>query len=126
MMNRKAFLGRLATGFSTLLFPVHLPAITQPKKIKILECEVRGMYYYDYNAVRHTLREKAFLHLQREPNNPHDCKAVAVYFQSTKLGYLPRELNQAVANLIDAGMKMQVQATFVYFDRVKVEVMMSL
>jgi hypothetical protein len=121
-MNRKSFLGSLAASIATLHMSTKLSALAHPKKIKILDCEVLGLYYYDYNAVRHTLREKAYFQIQRESNNSHDYKAVKVYFQNTKLGYLPRGLNLAIASLMNAGMKMQVQATFVYYNRLEVEV----
>jgi hypothetical protein len=43
------------------------------------------------------------LALVREPNNPHDANAVAIYFQKDKLGYVPRGENSAIAQMLDRG-----------------------
>lgn len=43
------------------------------------------------------------LRLKREPDNKHDGRAVAVYWQQHKLGYLPRVENTAVAQMLDRG-----------------------
>ncbi len=43
------------------------------------------------------------LQLFREPDNPHDAKAVRVEWRGHKLGYLPRKENRAVAAAMDAG-----------------------
>lgn len=43
------------------------------------------------------------LQLLREPDNPHDDKAVRVEWRGFKLGYLPRKENRAVAAAMDAG-----------------------
>lgn len=41
------------------------------------------------------------LRLEREPDNPHDPSAVAVYWQDYHLGYLPRQQNFIVAHQLD-------------------------
>jgi hypothetical protein len=43
--------------------------------------------------------------LQREPNNPHDRKAVAVFVGQNKVGYLPRTVANEYASYLDAGGK---------------------
>jgi hypothetical protein len=43
------------------------------------------------------------LTLRREPLNPHDGRAVALYWKGEKLGYLPREDNRVIAGLLDQG-----------------------
>jgi len=48
------------------------------------------------------LTREAMLRLVREPANPHDKRAVAVYIGLHKLGYLPRVGNTA-AYLMDGG-----------------------
>lgn len=67
---------------------------------------------YVAGAERHAGREAlrgltpgAALHLAREPENDYDARAVAVWTpEGRKLGYLPRIDNQALANLMDAGL----------------------
>jgi len=109
MMNRKAFLGRFAAGFTALLVPTHLSAITQAKKIKILACEVRGLYYYDYKEIKRNLNIGDRLQLIAEPDNEHDAQAVEVWFGAYKLGYLPRELNLAAANFLANSMPLEAK-----------------
>jgi hypothetical protein len=49
-----------------------------------------------------TLRPGDPLHLVREPGNPYDRFATALYTQNgARLGYVPRGLNEPIANLID-------------------------
>jgi hypothetical protein len=43
------------------------------------------------------------LTLVREPDNPHDARAVRVEWQGHKIGYVPRRENADVARLLDRG-----------------------
>jgi hypothetical protein len=46
------------------------------------------------------------LRVEREPNNPYDDNAIAVYIFQQKLGYFPRGFAAEVAPLMDAGRKL--------------------
>ena len=46
------------------------------------------------------LRSGDRLRLVREPGNPHDPDAVAVYSGTTHIGYIPRGINRDVADRI--------------------------
>jgi hypothetical protein len=39
----------------------------------------------------------------REPNNPHDARAVRVEWQGRMIGYVPRRENADVARFMDGG-----------------------
>jgi hypothetical protein len=55
-------------------------------------CKVVGLAYHgraDYVAAN--VHEGDFLTLVREPNNSHDDRAVAVYHNRAKIGYIPAE-----------------------------------
>jgi len=56
--------------------------------------KVAGTYYYQGpNLFKSGLmRENSNLTLMPEPNNPHDKNAVAVYFQTHKIGHLNRDV----------------------------------
>jgi hypothetical protein len=41
--------------------------------------------------------------LVSEPENPHDPDAVAIYYDSTKLGYVPQAKNSYVSKLLYFG-----------------------
>jgi hypothetical protein len=49
------------------------------------------------------------LDLMREPENPHDADAIAVYWRGYQLGYLPREENRTLARLLDGGAELRAQ-----------------
>ena len=41
--------------------------------------------------------------MQRQPQNKHDQNAIAIYYEKTMIGYVPRELNLIISRLMDAG-----------------------
>ena len=43
------------------------------------------------------------LSLFREPQKPHDEKAVAVYDGADRIGYIPQDENEVISRLMDAG-----------------------
>lgn len=65
------------------------------------------MAYYDAARVLPELRVGDSLELRREPDNRHDGRAVEVWWRNRKLGYLPRVENAAVAQMADAGQRLE-------------------
>jgi hypothetical protein len=51
--------------------------------------------------------ENSEVSLEREPHNPYDSHAVAVYYKGMKLGYVPRTQARALAGYMDAGGKVR-------------------
>jgi single-stranded-DNA-specific exonuclease len=49
------------------------------------------------------LRAGAVLELRREPHNPHDANAIAVFYGNLQLGFFNRRMAAHIAPLIDAG-----------------------
>ncbi len=47
------------------------------------------------------------LTLRREPDNPHDAKAVRVEWHGTQIGYAPRADNIDLARLMDRGTRVE-------------------
>ena len=37
------------------------------------------------------------------PQNKHDENAIAIFYEKTRIGYVPRELNLVISRLMDAG-----------------------
>lgn len=62
-----------------------------------------GSQFHDLEALRPRLRVGDPLTLVREPENPHDPRAVRVEWQGHKLGYVPRKENRSVAAALDRG-----------------------
>ncbi len=107
-MKRRTFLTTLLGALgSNLLTPA-----TQAKSArKILHQEYRlaGYQYHRASAVWPFLREGEALTLKREPHNPHDPSAIAVWFRNEKLGYVPRRENRVLAQMMDLGKKVEGQ-----------------
>lgn len=72
-------------------------------RILVQTSPLAGFQYYSGKILWDELREGDRLTLTREPDNRHDPFAVRVEWQGTKLGYLPRAENRAIAEAMDHG-----------------------
>ena len=111
-MKRRRFLNSLVTGFVTLPFVGHAREAMQAgglrgreavRELLVQESPVAGFQYHDGETVWPRLSTGDSLRLLREPGNPYDGQAVAVYWGDAKLGYVPRAANTAVAQMMDRG-----------------------
>ncbi|MFM7216412.1 MAG: HIRAN domain-containing protein [Bacteroidota bacterium] len=74
------------------------------RELVVLECHIAGTSYLELDKVEPGLKQGDKLLLLREPDNEHDRFAVVIFTaESQKLGYLPRNRNESVARLLDAG-----------------------
>lgn len=75
------------------------------EEILTLECVVAGTTFIkNLHEIETKLEQGQYLDLKREPDNKYDAFAVAIYnSQGEKLGYVPRDKNQMLARLMDAG-----------------------
>lgn len=74
------------------------------REILLIECHVAGTSYRELTDVEPLLKPGDLLPLQREPQNPHDARAIRILDEAGHfLGYVPRAKNEALANLMDAG-----------------------
>ncbi len=86
------------------LFAALAPAFAAPRlRVLVQRAPLAGFTHHEAPRVWTQLRVGAPLSLQREPDNPHDRRAIAVSWQGQKLGYLPRAENDAVSAAMDAG-----------------------
>lgn len=76
---------------------------------------VAGFRFHGGREVLDLLRAGDALELRREPDNPHDPRAVRILWLGVTLGYLPRSRNEAPADLLDRGVA--VTARIVAVDR---------
>ena len=60
---------------------------------------VAGFQYWDGASVINELRAGMQLELAPEPENPHDPEAVAILWNGTKLGFVPKDESGLVALL---------------------------
>jgi hypothetical protein len=72
-----------------------------------MECAVAGFQYHEGETRWGDLRVGQALELVREPGNHHDARAVRVHWHDAILGYVPREGNFAVAQMLDRGERVE-------------------
>ena len=87
--------------------------IMKAKKLFFKECHLAGRQYWDVDEVWDELHVGTCLELKRDLENRHDMNAVAVVYHTIDeqtgeteeymLGYIPREENETIAQLLEMG-----------------------
>lgn len=72
------------------------------KKIYLLECFIAGFQYYAGPERLSNMNTGDLLELRREPENEADSRAIAVYHNRHKIGFIPARENKTLSRLIDA------------------------
>jgi hypothetical protein len=103
-MKRSEFLKTLGLTGVGLVIP---NSILAQKPVKIYDNYVKGLTHYKYNQIKKQLEIGQELTLSREITNTYDAFAVAVFYGSFKLGYLPAYENIVVANLLEQGVELK-------------------
>ncbi|MCS4505186.1 hypothetical protein KBTX_02193 [wastewater metagenome] len=98
-----------------------------PKGITIQRSSLAGFQFHEGETVWASLRIGQPLALIREPDNPHDSRAVRVEWRGRKLGYIPRRDNTAISQMLDRGERLEariieLQASRSPWQRVQLEV----
>ena len=75
------------------------------RDVLIQTSPLAGFQYHQGELFWNKLTVGDKLQLIREPDNPYDENAVAIYREDIKLGYLPRVENIAVARMMDKGQR---------------------
>ncbi|MCX6323594.1 MAG: HIRAN domain-containing protein [Sphingobacteriales bacterium] len=73
------------------------------KEIMVLECMVAGTSFRKLEKVEAELISKVQLEMKREGKNEFDAFAIALYFRDVKVGYIPKDKNEVISRLMDAG-----------------------
>ena len=73
------------------------------KREHFLNCHLAGFSFYEGVLAFNDLKIGTELSLRPEPDNRYDKHAVEVFYKEHKLGYIPRQMNRAVAKLLKAG-----------------------
>ena len=133
-MNRSAFIKSFIISGLGLLTVKGLtkPAFTgteEEKTTTLLKCYIAGYAYYQGEKLIDQLKPDLKLDLKREPENPYDNKAIAIYFKNHKLGFIPRVNNKVIANIMDQEINVFAKILNInpgndVWDKVKVEVLM--
>ena len=83
-----------------------LPNSLQPftREIFLLDIVVAGTSYCKrIDKVYPKLEKGMVLRMLRHPKNKYDEHAIGIYFEKTRIGWVPRELNLIISRLMDAG-----------------------
>ena len=99
-MKRSDFLQRFIAiaGYGSF----NLQTLIPKRKIYLQQFFVAGFRHYKGMEILLYMEDNDLLELRREPQNEHDDCAIALYWQQEKIGYIPAELNEMLAKLLDA------------------------
>jgi len=64
---------------------------------------IAGFTYWDGAVVFNKLKIGKKLTLVHEPDNRYDPKAVAIFYNDHKLGYIPQSCNSQISQLLEMG-----------------------
>ncbi len=108
-MERRKFLKffGLAPFFPFLKIPAS--ALEKPRRVLLAEFFIAGFQYHEGMKpdVFRTLKESEALVLRREPNNPHDPLAIAIFTkEGRQIGYVPRTCNYSPALIADQDVRL--------------------
>jgi hypothetical protein len=98
-MKRKDFIKNL-TGIYALRF-IQEAEVKQFQKVYLKHFFVRGFQYYEGPTIIDEINSSGLIEMVREPENPVDKRAIALYFNKKKIGFVPRESNKTISILMD-------------------------
>ncbi len=75
--------------------------IKQYEKVYLKQFFVRGFQYYEGPKCIDEINKSGLIELVREPENTVDKRAIALYFNKKKIGFVPRESNKTISILMD-------------------------
>jgi hypothetical protein len=78
-------------------------------RMMIQESALAGSQFHDLSTQWDQIQVGAALNLIREPENPHDPRAIRVEWQGHLLGYVPRKENLQISVAMDAGDTLQAK-----------------
>ncbi|MBQ6962103.1 MAG: HIRAN domain-containing protein [Paludibacteraceae bacterium] len=90
-------LALVGTGKANSLMPFS-------REIFLLNIVVAGTTYCDkIHEVEPELSPGTVLRMIRQPQNEHDELAIGIHHKDIRIGWVPRELNEVISRLMDAG-----------------------
>lgn len=101
-MKRSDFIRLLLTG-SAVAVAKGAEAAGRKRLRYLYSGPVNGTYYYEASKVYDRIAHNDLLELRLETDNAHDHRAIEVFWNGHKLGYLPRADNKVIYNLMKDG-----------------------
>ena len=109
-MLRREFFKRLALLATTLPLALFAKRREERGWVKLTTLHVAGLLYGEMAEYRFSPDEE--LKAVREPDNPYDTYAVALYKEKRKVGYIPRTNSRIVASLLDSSFNLRVRVRY--------------
>jgi hypothetical protein len=103
--NNNTSLIKSSPGLLKLLHENNTTLDVFRREMLALSCLVAGTSFQNLKETEPKLTPKTVFDLKREQKNKYDKNAVAICFEEAKIGYIPKEKNEVIANLMDAGKK---------------------
>jgi len=104
-MNRRLFTQLLFTSPFTV--PVMVSVRSYPSTSLLIQTSpLAGFQYYAGEKLWAKMRQGDLLDMLREPGNPYDKRAVALFWNGYKIGYIPRRENTAITQMLDRQMSL--------------------
>lgn len=95
-------------GFFALLLGMAAGAQAAGEAVQILQTSpVAGFQHHAGPALFPLMQVGDVLTLSREPDNPHDSRAVRVLWHGVQIGYAPRLENADLARFMDRGVRVE-------------------
>ncbi|MHC1705922.1 MAG: HIRAN domain-containing protein [Bacteroidales bacterium] len=95
---------KVTPGLLSLIAGKHNIPMPFQRDILVLEIHIAGTSYREnIDEVEPSINAGQMFRMIREPDNPYDDWAIAVYSEEYKLGFVPRDRNEVIARLMDAG-----------------------
>ena len=102
-MNQNESLIKVNPGLLSALSKGNFSLDVFAREILVLQCLIAGTSFRKLDKVQDDLNETVLLEMKREGDNEFDHFAVALWFRDNKVGYIPKDKNEVVARLMDAG-----------------------
>ena len=109
MSTRRGFLA-LLFGLPAVPLARTAPAREAPRYV-LNDCFIAGFQYHEGPGLLGRLEVGTELSAVAEPGNPYDERAVRLELWGKHLGYLPRDQNRAVADLLAQGAPVRCSIT---------------
>ena len=107
----------MRSTLASLLVVLSFAVQAQTVKLLVQNSPLAGFQYHAGEILWERMQVGDALELVREPDNPHDARAVRVEWRGVKLGYLPRAENEAVAAAMDRGERVSGRIAALLRDR---------
>jgi hypothetical protein len=96
-------------GLFSFEFSLNLPRLywcrshSPPLVYELDRFHIAGFQHHEGPEIIDAMHVGGELLLVREPTNPHDSRAVARFLGAAHVGYVPRDRNRTIAQMLDQG-----------------------